>query len=220
MKISQTYLFVVFTCFVNSLFSQDVYEKVMHARTLYAQEKYTEALSVYTQLNQLYPKPFDVTLELAQSAYRASNFQEAEKQYQNYLDLHKEEANLSNTFYNLGNVKWKLNKTNEAIEAYKNALRKDPSNSNARFNLAKLTKKLAHKKQPSKSEKGKTPTENPTSNQTSNTEIREEELNKSVLSNWKTDRILDQLMKAEMETKKKIAKKKIKSGIRTVEKDW
>lgn len=220
MKFKQLYILVIFTCFVNSFFAQDVYEKLMHARKLYTQEKYSEALSIYSQLNQVYPKPADVTLEFAQTAYRANHYQEAEKQYQYYINLNKEEVNLSNTFYNLGNVKWKLNKTDEAIEAYKSALRIDPSNSNARFNLAKLTKNVAKKQQNSKSEKGKTPSENPTTLKSSNSEIREEELNKSVLSDWKTDRILDQLMKAEMETKKKLAKKKLKSGVQTLEKDW
>lgn len=80
--------------------------------------------------------PFVVAQSLTQradSAYAADNFAEATGLYQR---IAAEEGTSSNLFYNLGNCYYRQGKPGMAILYYERALRLDPSNADARANLA------------------------------------------------------------------------------------
>lgn len=73
------------------------------------------------------------TIEKADSAYNAGNFRTALSLYNEVLDKDGASTEL---YYNIGNANFRLGRVGEAIVSYERSLRLDPSNTNARVNLA------------------------------------------------------------------------------------
>lgn len=72
-------------------------------------------------------------IEQADSAYNADNFQQAADMYLNVIQTEGPSAKL---YYNLGNTYYRLGQMGNAIISYERALRLDPSDKDARNNLA------------------------------------------------------------------------------------
>ncbi len=78
---------------------------------------------------------------LGVSHFATKNHQEAADRFKQAAKLAKEEGEKSAAFYNEGNAYMELQKFKEAIEAYKDALRNNPYDNDARKNLA-IAKKM------------------------------------------------------------------------------
>ncbi|MDE6628520.1 MAG: tetratricopeptide repeat protein [Muribaculaceae bacterium] len=78
-------------------------------------------------------------VQRADSAYSADNFPMAETLYSEALRQHGSSSTL---FYNLGNTYYRLGNMGMAIVSYERALRLDPSNNDARTNLAFVKGKI------------------------------------------------------------------------------
>lgn len=73
---------------------------------------------------------------LANSLYKQGRYEEAATQYDQIAKNGTDKMYQSNAFYNMGNALLKSKKLPEAIEAYKNALRRNPGHQEAKYNLA------------------------------------------------------------------------------------
>jgi len=84
------------------------------------------------------------TFNLADAQYEQKKYAEAEKLFSGLLqDASQPEAQGSDTWYNLGNTYFKQEKYEKSVEAYREALRRDPSNRPAKYNLSEALRKLA-----------------------------------------------------------------------------
>ncbi len=88
----------------------------------------------------------------ADSAYAADNFALAEELY---LKAAKKIGTSSTLFYNLGNTYYRQGNLGKAIVYYERSLKLDPSNSDARDNLAFVKERIADKEPDSSSVIGK-----------------------------------------------------------------
>ncbi len=79
---------------------------------------------------------------LGNSYYEKGNFEEALYRHQQTAKLATSKAAKHKAFHNMGNVLMKNKKCKEAVEAYKSALRNDPSDDETRYNLG-LAKECA-----------------------------------------------------------------------------
>jgi tetratricopeptide (TPR) repeat protein len=241
MKIAFFILFLM--CFGTFVSAQSWRNSLQDARKMYQEKAYSEALQKYQEAQKLAPKDIDLSTEIAQAAYRSGDLQRAEKAYQKSAKNSSEKKQKAINQYNLGNSFYKQEKLDQAIEAYKNALRNNPNDESARRNLVKaMTKKekkdQQKKQQPpqNKDDQNDQPNQKPPANsekenqQNSNKNpkqapkqpndgAREEELD-SKLSDLKTNRILDELTKQEIETKKKMREQSSKSYPKKRGKDW
>lgn len=223
-------IFCLFFFALNSL-SQDWKKDLNSARKLYKEGKYQEATKKYKSAQKNAPKDIDLSDEIAQSSYKASEFDKAEKVYNSSSSKKGNASQQARTYHNIGNAKMKQKKYQEAIEAYKESLRKNPNDNETRYNLSEALKQQKKQEQQKNKQDNKQNQSQPKNqnkkenqnqpNQQNNTEKNEgKNQAKSKLSDKMTERKLDELQKKEMETKKKLDGNKGKSSKKATGKDW
>lgn len=97
---------------------------------------YNRAVKLFRDAQDLAPAHVNILDLINQSAYKAQNYQDAIKGYEQAVKNAKTPQEQSRAHYNLGNAHYRNNDAKKAIESYKEALRKDPTNEKARYNLA------------------------------------------------------------------------------------
>ena len=219
--------------------SQDWKKDLNDARKLYKEGKYTESVKKYRSAQKQAPKDVDLSDELAQSSYKANEFDKAEKIYNQSGSKKGNASQKAKTYQNLGNAKLKQKKYDEAIEAYKESLRHNPKDEETRYNLSEAMKKQKaseknqqqqDKNQQRQNQNQQNQQQNQKNQSQQNQNQQQQQQNqsqqnrqqqaKSQLSDKKTERMLDDLVKKEMETKKKLDGNKGKSSRNTSGKDW
>lgn len=107
----------------------------------YYEGKYPEAEVGYKRAIEKNIGSYEANFNLAGTLYKQGRYDDAAATYgklaQDGTDLQRQ----ASTYYNMGNTYVKQRKLDEAIEAYKNALRLTPDDKEAKFNLA-YAKKL------------------------------------------------------------------------------
>lgn len=102
---------------------------------LYEKEQYAEAETQYRKAQDMNPT-YEGLFNLADVLYKQKRYEEA-------LNILKQIArddvagmHAPDAYYNLGNTYFQMKKLPEAAEAYKNTLRRNPNDDEARYNLA------------------------------------------------------------------------------------
>jgi tetratricopeptide (TPR) repeat protein len=78
----------------------------------------------------------DAGFNLGDALYKQKKYDEAGKQFLDNSNVTMNNRKKSNSFYNLGNSMLNNSKIEESIEAYKNSLKLNPNNPEAKYNLA------------------------------------------------------------------------------------
>ncbi len=112
------------------------------ARKAYKNENYGKALKYYESAQRKAPNDIDLSDEMAQSAYKAREFERAEKIYQQSSSSNKDKAKRGDNYHNLGNSRMRQEDYPGAIEAYKESLRNNPNDDRTRYNLSEAIRRL------------------------------------------------------------------------------
>lgn len=108
----------------------------------YNKGEYGEAIKRYEEALKAAPESFEATYNLGNALYKAERFDTAEQTIlQATADTLRTDNELAETYYNLGNAQFKQKKYKEALESYKQSLRLNPSDMEAKYNYA-YTKRL------------------------------------------------------------------------------
>ena len=108
----------------------------------YNKGNYEQAISRYEQALQAVAGQFEATYDLGNALYKAERFDRAEQTMQQAAaDSLRTDTERAEAFYNLGNAQFKQQKYKEALESYKQSLRLNPSDQEAKYNYA-YTKRL------------------------------------------------------------------------------
>tara|TARA_R110000737_G_scaffold351247_1_gene392866 strand:- start:6996 stop:7691 length:696 start_codon:yes stop_codon:yes gene_type:complete len=191
------------------------------ARKAYQTKDYQKAILFYETLLPALPKDIDLTEEIAQTQYRLKKYEAAAELYQKKSKT--DEEAMARSFHNLGNIAMEKKDYAKAIEEYKNALRKNPTNDKTRYNLSEAIRrqKEEEKKNPPPKDDDKDNQDNkPKDTPQDDDKGDQNKDNPSALNDQSVQRELEKLMKKEAETKRKVASGKgDKSGVKS-EKDW
>lgn len=109
----------------------------------YKQQLYNTAEANYKSALEANPKSTEANFNLGNVFYKEEKWDDALKAYQQYLSLETiDKTKMGDAWYNVGNTLLQKNELKQSMEAYKKALRLNPNNDDARYNLATVQKIL------------------------------------------------------------------------------
>ena len=113
----------------------------------YNKGNYEQAIGRYEEALKAAPGQFEATYDLGNALYKAERFDRAEQtMMQAAADSLRSDTERAEAFYNLGNARFKQQKYKEALESYKQSLRLNPGDMEAKYNYA-YTKRLLDQNQ-------------------------------------------------------------------------
>ncbi len=139
----------------SSLMGQKTENNIQSGNTLYKEQKYDQAEIQYNDVLTKEPANTTAKFNLANTLYRRGKQDESAKKLDELIAYEKETGLRSRSFYNKGVILSAQKKLEESIEAYKNTLRLNPDDKEARENLQKALLELKKKNPPKKEDKKK-----------------------------------------------------------------
>ena len=113
----------------------------------YNKGNYEQAIGRYEEALKAAPGQFEATYDLGNALYKAERFDRAEQtMMQAAADSLRSDTERAEAFYNLGNAQFRQQKYKEALESYKQSLRLNPGDMEAKYNYA-YTKRLLDQNQ-------------------------------------------------------------------------
>ncbi|SFZ90441.1 Tetratricopeptide repeat-containing protein [Flaviramulus basaltis] len=108
---------------------------VYEANSLISNDNFVSAEMEYRKAISEKANTVTGTYNLGNAYYNSGNFEEALYRHQEAAKSATSKAEKHKAFHNIGNILMKNKKCKEAVEAYKSALRNDPSDNETRYNL-------------------------------------------------------------------------------------
>ncbi len=220
------YILLVSLLMPLSLFAQKEGDDLRVGNKHYKNEKYTEAEIEYRKALQKNDKSFEANYNLANAFFKQGKYDQAFEYYKKALPLATDKKKLAYEFHNIGNTLMAGNKIQEAIEAYKMALKNNPKDNETRYNLAYAQAQL--KKQQNQNDSGGQNKDNQQQpDEQKQPEQKPDEQSKNEqpqpqhpqMSKENAQQILQALEQDEKETQEK-AKNAQRKAVRRAEKDW
>ena len=217
---------------INSI-AQNKKSFLRNGNELYADSSYNEAEIQYRKSLLEDQDYFNASFNLADAIYKQERYEESSALFDALKDDAPTETDLAKVFHNIGNSLVKEQKLDEAIEAYKSALRINPNDKDTRHNLALTTqqqeqenknenkenkddqkedKKEDNKEQEKENKENKKQQEE---KQENNPEEKKEEMSKET-----AEKMLEAIQQQEKELQEELQKKKVKGKRVKVIKDW
>ncbi|HEY6504985.1 MAG TPA: tetratricopeptide repeat protein [Chitinophagaceae bacterium] len=142
-------------CFHYNVNAQAADQDIKKGNELYKQQQYEPAAAAYDVALTKDPENKTAMFNRASTTYRLSKFSEAIKSFEDLVANSTENGDKAKAYYNKGAILSNQKRLEESIEAYKNALRQDPNDKEARENLQKALLELKKKTPPPKKENEK-----------------------------------------------------------------
>lgn len=132
MKLKTLLLLSLFFCFTVNGFSQNIQDTINAARRASNAGQYKKALKYYKSAERFKSKEVDLSQEMGQTAYKAGDFETAERCFDDLAAKSRTSKERSTHLTDGGISTMKSENYSGAEEKFKEALRNDPSNEKAR----------------------------------------------------------------------------------------
>jgi len=205
-KIIFTIIFVAVAAIANG---QQEKPLVLKGNELYKKQEYEKAAEEYLKATELNSKNPRAQYNLGNALYKVKKTAEAEKAYSTAAKNANEAPEKSKALYNKGVSLTRQNKLQESIVAYKQTLRINPEDEQARENLQKALNEI--KKQPQQKQ-------NQDNNKQNKQDQQEQPKNNSKLSKKQVEQMLNSLRQDEKKLQQNIQKRNNVGGANS--KDW
>jgi Ca-activated chloride channel homolog len=191
-----------------ALQAQKADDFIRKGNELYKLQQFAEAEKQFLKALEKEPSNQTAINNLAGALYRQNKMDEAIKQFTKLTAGDNTEDKIKATaFYNIGAVLSKEKKLEESAEAYKQSLRLNPDDKQARENLQKTLLELKKKQQPEPKKENK------------NKKQQQPQQNQSKLNRKEVEKQLQLLQQKEKEVKQRMQNEKLKEG-GGGQKDW
>lgn len=125
-------------CFLSfsSVYAQEAAKQINEGNTLYKDGKYKEAEVLYKKAEQGENLQYESAYNQGAALYKQGRYEEAQSAFQSAINRSTKAEDKADALYNLGNSYLQEQKPKEAIDAYKESLKINPKDEQARYNLA------------------------------------------------------------------------------------
>jgi|GEM_PF-350211 len=120
----------------------DKYYYTREGNRRYEKQQYDKAEELYNKANRQDPNSFAAIFNKGDALYKQGKFEEAQRQFEILAQRSSTSDTMALVHHNVGNTLLQQKKYQESIDAYKKALRLNPGDDEARYNLAYAQKKL------------------------------------------------------------------------------
>ena len=228
-------LFILLFLISISSIAQNKKSFLRDGNAFYSDSSYNEAEIQYRKSLEKDQEYFNASFNLADAVYKQERFEEASALFDALKDNAPTEGDLAKVYHNLGNSLVKEQKLEDAIEAYKSALRINPKDEDTRHNLA-LCKMQKQEQEENKEKKEENKDNQKEDNKEEEKENKEEEKNQEnqeqkeektpkkekqeEMSKEDAEKMLEAIQQQEKELQEELQKKKVKGKKVNVLKDW
>ena len=230
MRIASILFFLVSSCIITN--AQNKKSLIKDGNKLYTDSSFNMAEMKYRKALEKDQDYFNASFNLADAIYKQERFEESTSLFDALKDNASNNIDLANINHNLGNSLMKENKTDLAIEAYKNALRQNPKDEETRYNLAyaqKIKKQEQEQQNQDKQDQDKQEQDKQDQEQQEQKEQQKqdkqnqeqkEQQEQDKMSKEDAEKMLEALQQREKEIQEKLQKKKVKGQKVKILKDW
>ena len=228
-------LFILSLLMCITSFAQNKKSFLRDGNELYTDSSYNDAEMQYRKSLEKDQDYFNASFNLADAVYKQERYEESSALFDALIDNAPTKNDLAKVYHNLGNSLTQEQKLEEAIEAYKNALRINPNDAETRHNLAlskkqkqeqerQEEKKEENKEEKKDQEKDKKEENKQEQNKEQEKEDEEKENQpedkKEEMSKEDAEKMLEAIQQEEKELQEELQKKKVKGKRVKVLKDW
>lgn len=228
-------LFILSLLMCITSFAQNKKSFLRDGNDLYTDSSYNDAEMQYRKSLEKDQDYFNASFNLADAVYKQERYKESSALFDALIDNAPTENDLAKVYHNLGNSLTQEQKLEEAIEAYKNALRINPNDTETRHNLAlskkqkqeqeqQEEKKEENKEEKKDQEKDKEGEDKQEQNKEQEKEDEKKENQpedkKEEMSKEDAEKMLEAIQQEEKELQEELQKKKVKGKRVKVLKDW
>jgi tetratricopeptide (TPR) repeat protein len=208
----------------------------------YKDEEFGEAEVQFRKAENINPESFEAEFNTGAALYAQEKYEETVKQYESLLEQSDDNGRTAQIWHNIGNSLLEAQQYGPSIEAYKNSLRKNPSDQDTRYNLAYAKQMLKEQQQNQEQNKDQQNQEQnkDQQNQEQNKDQQDQEQNKDQqdqeqnkdqqdqkqqprpqeISMEDAERMLNAIQQQEKDVKEKVDKEKAAATKVKTEKDW
>ncbi|MBK9074447.1 MAG: tetratricopeptide repeat protein [Flavobacteriales bacterium] len=137
MKLTPLFVLLLLAlCGTRTSFAQKAEDALRKGNEYYRKGDHVAAGQAYQQANTADPNDMRATFNLGDAEYKQGKFPEAQQQFEQSALRSKDPVEQARAYHNIGNSWLGQKKPEEAIKAYREALRRDPSDEDTRYNLA------------------------------------------------------------------------------------
>ncbi len=192
---------ISFFCIAAAANCQEDKPLVLKGNELYKKQQYDQAADEYQKAAEINPKNAKALYNLGNALYKNRKMEEAQKVYDNAAENATGAKDKSRAVYNKGVALTREKKLPESIDAYKQTLRLNPADEEARQNLQKALNEL--KKQPPQPQPKQDKKKDKQKNQNNN----DQQQNKSKLNQKQAEQMLSNLRQDEKKLQQDLQKK-------------
>jgi tetratricopeptide (TPR) repeat protein len=228
-------LYIIILLKMPFVFAQTDKKLLYEGNRKYEKKDYSAAEKKYREAQIKQKSGVESYFNLGDALYSQGKYDSANQQFNKVLQQSKDNKTKSAAYHNLGNSMLKNNKLDESISAYKNALRYNPGDASAQYNLSyALQKKKQNQQQQNQQNKDKNndqqnnqdqnepqdKKDNPDKNKQPENNQNQPQQDKNGMSKEEAERILNGLNNKEQNLRKRMYDKGDKQGQPYEPKPW
>jgi tetratricopeptide (TPR) repeat protein len=211
-------LFVILILSNSLLFGQQEKPLVRAGNKLYKEKQYDQSLEQYKKAITVSPANPLANYNMGNAQFRTNRLDEAVTSYDASISSSKKKPIREKGFYNKGVVYSKQQKLEESINAWKNALKLDPDDQEARENLQKALLEQKKQEQQKQKEDEKKKDKKDQKKEQDKEKKQQEPKQQSNLTKKQVEQLLKALQQKEKEVNEKLQSRN--SSPSQQEKDW
>ncbi|HEY2648801.1 MAG TPA: tetratricopeptide repeat protein [Puia sp.] len=219
-KRSILFLFSLLSVYITTAQTTDAL--IRRGNHFYNKQDYDQSLANYDKALKKSPGNPDAHFNQGDAQYRKNDYEKAAASYDDVLQSKADENTRQGAYYNKGVAMIRQKKLDESIDAWKNALRLNPDDMEARENLVKALlekKKQDQQNQQNKKDQKEKKKDDKKQNQDQNQQDKTPKQQQSKLTKQQVEQYLKSLEQREKDVQDKMNQNKSHS-LSQPEKDW